>query len=99
MSWSSELQPKLGVWRDKKYPDSTDKDIALKLGEEVGEVQAVVFKMFWASNKEEYLEWWHRLPEELGDVGLTFLSLCEYFNFDGCKVIEDRAKEKGMIDE
>ena len=88
-----EFQNKLSEWRNERYPNSDEIDIALKLGEEVGEVLGAVFKYEWnvTTNRDN-------IREEIGDAGLTLASLCQYNGWDFNEVLRDRAIQKGMID-
>lgn len=95
MSWATDLYPDLSYWRDKTFPGHSIVDAALKLGEESGEVQACIFKIRWSDNP---VDWANQLPKEIGDAGLVLLSLCEMEGLDFCRVIEDRAREKGMLE-
>ncbi len=82
----------IGYWRAKTYPGSDLKDIALKLGEEAGEVQGAVFKNRWSDGDEQ------RIYDEVGDAALVLLSVCQWMGWKIEDVIYDRAITKGMID-
>lgn len=79
-------------WRERTYPGSDLKDIALKLGEESGEVQGAVFKNRWSDADEQ------NIRDEVGDAALVLASVCQWMDWDLIEVLQERAVTKGMID-
>lgn len=90
--FTPEFYRAVGEWREKTYPGSDLKDIALKLGEESGEVQGAVFKNRWSDAHEQ------NIYDEVGDACLVLASICQWMDWELETVTYDRAITKGMID-
>lgn len=92
-----DLQADIKKWHRAKYPRATLVDVGLKLAEETGEVCQAIDRIKYAKTATEDETWRENLTDEIGDVAIVLLVLCNKGGLDFETVVRDRAADKGML--
>ena len=88
-----DLQTALREWHRAKFPHATEADIGLKLAEEAGEVCRALDRIHYAKSEQAAAPWLVNLTEEIGDVAIVLLVLCNRGGIEFEDVVRDRATE------
>ena len=88
-----ELQAEVVVWHRGKYPKAINADVAIKLGEEVGEVFKAIDRIHHPRSLEDdihIVNHYENLREEIGDVTIVLMVLAERYGLDFASLLADR---------
>lgn len=75
----NDLQAEVASWHRREHPDARLERIGLKLAEESGEVAQALDRLLSAVGTDGS---WERVAEEIGDVVIVLMVLCERLHLD-----------------
>ena len=87
------LQAEVVAWHRGKYPKAYSADVAVKLGEEVGEVFKAINRIAFVNRGADPVEidaMYANLREEIGDVTIVLMVLAERYGLDFAFLLADR---------
>lgn len=87
------LQAELKTWHNRKYAGAPLERVGLKLGEEAGEVCRAIDRIIYSKTTTDDEHWRAELTQEIGDVAIVLLVLCNRGGLDFETVVVDRAEE------
>ena len=92
VSFMLAVQEDLAQWHPRKYPDATDADVGVKLGEECGEVLQALDRIRYARVSADMQTLHKNLRDEIGDALIVLTVLCNRHGLDVQGVLMDRAE-------